>query len=126
MATEIMIKQEAKDLEDDAVKAYSEMDSAVDSIAGSGNTSENDGDKVSKKQSAIDGESSEASTQQTLTVTGPDGNAITIATPLIAGTQVVTAAGSAMMLPANYQLLLQQQYLNLLHFQQSMLQVKLI
>ncbi|XP_045163092.2 uncharacterized protein LOC123527588 [Mercenaria mercenaria] len=58
---------------------------------------------------------------QPVTLTSDDGGTVTIATPLVTGTAV---SGTQFVAPmtANYQLLLQQQYINFLHLQQSMIQ----
>jgi hypothetical protein len=62
---------------------------------------------------------------QPVTLTSDDGSTVTLATPLVTGTPV-TGAQFVAPLTANYQLLLQQQYINFLHLQQTMLQVGMI
>lgn len=60
---------------------------------------------------------------QPITLSADVGGSVTIATPLVSGAPVVTGAQFVAPLTANYQLLLQQQYISFLQLQQSMLQV---
>lgn len=60
---------------------------------------------------------------QPITLSADVGGSVTIGTPLVSGAPVVTGAQFVAPLTANYQLLLQQQYISFLQLQQSMLQV---
>lgn len=136
MNTTVSVKEE---LEDDIIAI--EIPSAVKSISEGDNSIDKDSEhKILTALSAVEtsveapvNTSSPAVTTiavaespqilQPVTLTSEDGGTVTIATPGVSGTPVVSGAQFVAPLTANYQLLLQQQYINFLHLQQTMLQV---
>lgn len=139
MATEILIKSaEVKKPEDSvatdlpSLETSSEKISNGDEVVAEAVTKETkaeDGEGISESVTVVDSEASvsvPSSNLNTITISGAtvpmalasvEGQSISLATPVVSGQQVVNP------LTAGYQLLLQQQYLNFLQLQQSMIQM---
>lgn len=138
MATEILIKSaEVKKPEDSVATDLPSLETSSEEISNGDEVSEavtketkvEDDEGISESVTVVDSETSvsvPSTNLNTITISGAtvpmalasvEGQSISLATPVVSGQQVVNP------LTAGYQLLLQQQYLNFLQLQQSMIQM---